>query len=72
MSGTEKQIHTMVQRLAFLDKVSTKERAVKVAENERISAKRDQKVQEKRDLHTAKEKKSRYQQAQAKTNRAKQ
>jgi hypothetical protein len=29
-------------------------------------------VQEKRDLHTAKEKKSRYQQAQAKTNRAKQ
>jgi len=50
----------MVQRLTFLEKVSTKERTIKVAENAEIRRKREAKVQEKRDAHTADEKKRRY------------
>jgi hypothetical protein len=44
MSQSEKQIHSMVQRLTFLEKVSTKERTVKVAENAEIKRKREAKV----------------------------
>lgn len=61
MNKEEKEIHTMVQRLSYIDKVSTKEREVKLKAAQEETRKRDQKVQDKRDAMTKSLKKRRYQ-----------
>jgi len=51
--------------------VTTKDRDTKLVAAAAVTKKRDQKIQDKRDAMTKTLKKKRYQQAQAKTNRAK-
>jgi len=60
MNTQEKQIHTMVQRLAHLDKeYGKKKQASRVASTERIR-KRDQKIQDKRDVKKKEMKKAAF------------
>ena len=44
MNKEEKEIHSMVNRLSYIDKVSTKEREVKLKAAVEETRKRDQKV----------------------------
>ena len=60
MNSQEKQIHTMVQRLAHLDKEYTKARAVSRQENIEKKNKREAKIQEKRDVRKKEVKKKAY------------
>lgn len=49
MNAQERQIHSMVNRLAMLDKDYTKEKDLKRAQSKELWRKREAKVQEKRD-----------------------
>ena len=60
MNASEKMIHSMVQRLSLLDKVSTKEKAEKREKSAAAIRKRDAKIQEKRDAKKKELKKLSY------------
>jgi len=60
MNQEEKHIHSMVQRLAHLDKVYKKEKDEKRVKHNEIVRKRDQKIQDKRDAKKKELKKQGY------------
>ena len=60
MNEQEKQIHTMVQRLAHLDKEYTKKKLISHAASKERIRKREQKIQDKRDENKKEMKKAAY------------
>jgi len=60
MNEQEKKIHSMVQRLAQIGKVYTKDKQEKKVKHVQEIKKREAKIQEKRDGHTKDQKKVRY------------
>jgi len=60
MNEQERKIHSMVQRLAMLDKDYTKDKQEKRDHVKEVWKKRDAKIQEKRDARKKEEKKKEY------------
>ena len=60
MNEQEKQIHSMVQRLAHLDKEQTKKKQEGRVKNAEKIRKREQKIQDKRDANKKEMKKAAY------------
>lgn len=69
MNAQEKQIHSMVQRLAMLNKDHTKVKAEKLESKIEVRKKREAKIQEKRDVHTKEAKSIRYKKKQRELNK---
>ena len=69
MNEQERKIHSMVQRLAMLDKEYTKDKLEKRDKAKEVWRKRDAKIQEKRDVRKKEQKKIEYKKKQYEANK---